>query len=302
MNLRFISATSTLVLAIATPGVFATDLKVQLSGRGMWVQHPAKSSTQQLNALKDLGVQRLHIMVTNAVLPNKDCSKVSSPRLATKLSTLVDLIKSSKAMGFVVIATAYMPPSRNDIDAFLASKKGTAQRLIDAGVDGVEYDLEGGWSRAKVCGYETHELAAKALYDGTRALKAGVPVGVTTHLGRVRDENIGRQYTDWMSVQAYVKCQGDRCVDFEDKREGPGTRVARLSTELGKYSGLVVVGLAAYNQKWPGRTVDEAMQRSLSSAKALLSTNAAIVGHSYWSATWALRDQAVSQFLASSAK
>lgn len=280
----------------------AGDLKDLLSGRGMWVQHPTKTAAPQLAALSELGVRRLHVMASHAAEPYKDCSHASSPKLTANLAKLIELVKEGKAKGFGVIATFYISPSRPHIDKFVSSDGGPLVSLIEAGVDGVEYDLEGGWSRAAVCGYRTHEEAAKALYAATRALKAGMPVGVTTHLARAKDGHIARDDADWVSLQAYAKCQADNCVEFEDKSEGPGAREGRVPAELGSYPGLVVVGLAAFNQKWPNRPVKDAMRRSLNTINSLKEADSAYVGYSYWSATWALRDADVYEFLASSKK
>lgn len=281
---------------------FGAEPKELLSGRGMWVQHPGKTAAPQLAALSELGVRRLHVMVSHAAVPYKDCAKASAPRLTAVLPKLVDLVKEAKGRGFGVIATVYISPARRHIEKFLSSEDGPLTSLVRAGIDGVEYDLEGGWSRSEPCGYATREEAAKLLYAGTRALKAGMPVGVTTHLARAKDENIARNDTDWISLQAYAKCQADNCVAFDDNREGPGAREARVPAELDAYPGLVVVGLAAFNQKWPNRRVDEAMSRSLSTFDTLKKADAKYVGYSYWSATWALRDEDTRKFLAASNK
>lgn len=279
---------------------FAADLQELLSGRGMWVQHPAKTAAPQLAALGELGVRRLHVMASHAAEPYKDCLRASSPKLTANLATLIELVKEGKAKGFGVIATFYISPSREHINRFVSPDGGPLATLVEAGVDGIEFDLEGGWSRAAVCGYPTHADAAKSLYAGARALRTGLPVGVTTHLARAKDKHIARDDADWVSLQAYAKCEVDNCVDFEDKREGPGTREGRIPAELGSYAGLVVVGLAAFNQKWPNRRVEEAMSRSLNTFKSLKEANHGYVGYSYWSTTWALRDADVSKFLATS--
>jgi hypothetical protein len=290
-----------LLLAITAVSCHASEVSELTLGRGIWIQQPRKTGNAELAKLTELGVKRVHIMVTSSAAPLSDCKKEGNSLPTATAQKLIELVKASKDKGFKVIATAYVKPTKSDIQALTAADTGSLRALVDAGADGIEFDLEGPWSRAAVCGYGTHAEAAKALFDATRGLRPGLPVGVTTHLARAADPNLSLENADWVSLQAYEKCEVGNCVAFDDKREGPGARVARIPSALGSYGGPVIVGMAAFNQKWPSHTVADAMQRSLD-AYGRLRERPTYQGYSYWSATWAINDPEVYRFLSSSAK
>jgi len=287
--------------AIAAEPSTPLDISELTQGRGVWIQQPGKTGPVELDKLVNAGVKRVHIMATSSAAPVSDCKKEGNSRATTAQTKLVDLVRASKAKGLIVIVTAYVKPTRSDIDALTAPGQGLLVPLIEAGADAVEFDLEGPWSRAGVCGFDSHQAAANALFDATKRLKPGIHVGVTTHLARAGDPKLSLQTADWVALQAYEKCEVGNCVAFDDKQEGPGARVARIPSALGSYKGPVIVGMAAFNQKWPAHTVAEAMQRSLD-AYSRLGERPEYRGYSYWSATWALKDEAVYSFLIATAK
>jgi len=199
---------------------------------------------------------------------------------------LVQLIKQAQHLGFKVIATLYVAPARDAIDSLLM-KDGLASAVVEAGVDGLEYDLEGEWSKSPVCGYSNHREAAQQLVARSRELRERLPVGVTTHLGRAGDKKIGTEYFDWLAMQAYSTCSiAKGCSSYDDRSGGPGYKQALVSRATSAFNGPVIVGLAAYHQRWPGHSIGEAMARSLKAVADAKTTDGRIVGHSYWSSSW----------------
>ncbi len=193
------------------------------------------------------------------------------------------------------ILTLYAAPHKDSIDALTDPQTGLVVKLLAAGFQAIEYDLEGGWSNSVVCGFATHDEAVQYLFARTKALQSNVPVGVTTHLGRARDPNIGLDRADWLSIQVYTKC-ATPCPAFDDRREGPGHRQARTSAAV-TFKGPVIVGLAAYHQKWPEHNEEEAMAKALEATLVLQKNHLNYVGHSYWSTSWVAKGSPQWKFL-----
>lgn len=280
----------------------AAELNALLGGRGIWVQAPESFSSGRLEELKLLGVRRLHVMVAFAPSRYKSCDNPPTQKLRAKLFALTNFVKGAKRDGFLVIITAYMPPNRAAVEAFTAASDiGPLLSFINAGADGVEYDLEGGWSTSAVCGYGSHADASRILLERSRALKSNFPAGVTTHIGRAHDVNLGLERADWVSLQVYSKCPQSGCLPFEDQREGPGHRQSRAPQALASFTGPVVMGLANFWQQWKGHTPEEAMGRALDATKIVQEKHPNFVGHTYWSTSW-LDSEGVRTFMAATAK
>lgn len=274
---------------IALSSTSAAEVKNLMSGRGIWVQAPQAFTKSDLEGLRPLGIRRIHIMLAASPVIYKSCATSKPQVLLAKPERLTNLVAMGKEAGMVVVVTAYIPPNRQAIELFtLASDAGLLQRLVAAGADAVEYDLEGGWSRSAVCGYTTHEDASKELLTRSRALKSGLPAGVTTHLGRVNDTKLGLGHADWVALQVYTKCdvKGGACVAFDDPSEGPGFRQSKAATSIRGYKGPVVMGLANYQQAWQGKTAADAMGKALDATSAVQREHPNFVGHTYWSTSW----------------
>lgn len=274
--------------------VLGQPLNEMLGGRGVWLQKPKAFQLTKIPDLEAIGVKRVHVMGIHAVAASKSCkARELKPTATTQV--LEGLGNALRAGAFAPILTLYATPDKTSIDALTDVQTGLVAKLLDSGFQAVEYDLEGGWSDSVPCGFSTHLEAASYLFTKTRALKANLPVGVTTHLGRARDPNIGLDQADWLSIQVYTKCASP-CVSFVDKREGPGFRQSRTA-QLVNFAGPVIVGLAAYNQKWPDHSEDEAMSKALDATYELQKSHPNFVGHSYWSTSWLVDGSPQQRFL-----
>ncbi len=274
-------------------GVSAADLKEVLKGRGVWWKNPANYSDVLIQRLDDIGVRRVHIMLTEEPTEATKCppkeptspSKTQQTEKPIPLATLdqIDkLVKALRAQDMYVIATVYLPPTRVAIDDLLDSGSDLVPALLAGGIDAVELDLEGRWKRNAVCGYKTHAEAFQDFKNRVKSIRPGVPVGITTHGGHIGAKEIPLGEADFVSMQAYSKCQDD-CKAFDDKRTGPGNRQRYIVGKMKGIKGPIVIGLAAYGQQWDGYTWDAAMGKALSATEAIMAKDQRVIGYSYWS-------------------
>lgn len=281
--------------------VAANDLKSLLTGTGVWVQSPRKMNPLDLSKLKTYHIDRVHLMATDP--QEKTPTSCSDDRGATptaKTSHLVDLVKAAKSDGLKVIVTFYIYPRITEIEFLTNSASGVVKQLLDAGAESVEYDLEGQWSKHPACGYATHADALKALVERTRALRSGVSIGITTHTGRFPDKKIDFGMADYLSLQAYSTCKPGDCPDWSSS-DGPGKKQEKALKALSAFEKPSIIGLAAYQQSWPGHTINEAMASALDASIIHINgDNSPTIGVSYWSSRWILsKDSAEGAFLRS---
>lgn len=283
-------------------GAQASELEALLKGRGMWLQSPNKFQNTQVKDLRQIGVRRVHIMVTHAPTSYKNCTSAQRTTTTTSTTKLVSIVAALEAAKIETIATVYLPPTKDAIDLLTDPNDGLLKTLVMSGVKAVEYDLEGGWSKSPPCGFKSHADAVDHLIAQTKTLSTELPVGITTHLGRANDPHVGLAKADWVSIQAYTSCRPDQCVSFTDPKEGPGFRQKRVPAAMAGYNKPMIIGLAAYQQAWPKRSVRDAMAAALDAANTLQTQYKNYLGHSYWSSYWALRpNSAELTFLAATA-
>lgn len=278
------------LLIMLSTGASAADIEDVLKGRGVWWKSPANYSDALIQKLEDIGVRRVHIMLTKDPAEATKCpphipaSKAERPIPLARLDQVEKLVKALRAKQMHVIATVYLPPTKVAIDDLLDSSSDLVPALVTGGIDAVELDLEGKWRRNAVCGYKTHAEAFQDLKDRVKALKPGVSVGITTHGGHIGAKEIPLSAADFVSMQAYSKCQED-CKPFDDSRTGPGNRQHYIAGIMKGIKGPILLGLAAYGQQWSGYTWDEAMGKALSATEEIMANDPRVIGYSYWSST-----------------
>ncbi|MBC8785609.1 hypothetical protein A7D21_28235 [Pseudomonas sp. AP19] len=274
-------------------GVSAADLEEVLKGRGVWWKNPVNYSDALVQRLDDIGVRRVHIMLTEEPIEATKCAPEEPASLSKKhqakkpiplasLNQVDKLVKALRAKDMYVIATVYLPPTKVAIDDLLDSRSDLVPALLAGGIDAVELDLEGTWKRNAVCGYKTHAEAFQDFKDRVKSMRPGVPVGITTHGSHIGAKEIPLGAADFVSMQAYSKCEDD-CKAFDDKRTGPGNRQRYVVGKMEDIKGPIVLGLAAYGQQWNGYTWDAAMGKALSATESIMANDQRVVGYSYWS-------------------
>lgn len=168
-------------------------------------------------------------------------------------------------------------------------------RLTEAmcalGTRTVEVDLEGDWRRRRLRGYPSMQHAGEALVETLRERCGVQTLEVTTFPAHVeaRSSAVVTPLADRLVLQVYsVRHLGSipDPIAWDDPRYGPGAyqRTALARAAATHPAVEVVAGLAAYDQRWPSRTPEEAMRAALEGAQAAGCQHAR-----YWSAKWLAR-------------
>ncbi|MGZ7459955.1 hypothetical protein ACXPVS_25380 [Pseudomonas sp. Ma2-10] len=263
-------------------GASAADLDEVLKGRGVWWRSPAVYSNPLIQKLEDIGVRRVHIMLTRKPVEVTKCSAAQKPVPLAKVDQVERLVRALRKKNMYVIATVYLPPTKNAVDDLLDSGSDLVPALIAGGIDAVELDLEGPWRRHPACGYKDHAAAFQDFKDRVKSIKPNTPVGITTHGGHIGAWEIPLDAADFVSMQVYSKCTSG-CKAFDDNRSGPGKRQRYILGKMKNIQGPIVLGLAAYGQKWDGHTWDQAMGLALSATEEIIANDPRVVRYSYWS-------------------
>lgn len=263
-------------------GASAADLNEVLKGRGIWWKHPAEVPSSLIGKLQDVGMRRVHIMLTHKPEEVPKCSLAKLPIPTATVNQLKTLTRTLQEGKMYVIATVYLPPTKSAVDQLLDPDSGPVPALIAKGIDAVELDLEGPWKRHPVCGYASHAAAFQDFKDRVKSMKPGIPVGITTHGGHIGAIEIPLAAADFVSMQTYSKCAVS-CKVFDDDRTGPGKKQKYIIGKMKNVKGPIVLGLAAYKQGWTGHTWDESMGLALNATAEIMATDPRVLGYSYWS-------------------
>lgn len=266
---------------LITSQAIAADLPSLLDGRGVWLEHSQDLDSGVISRMRQAGIKRVHVMGTTSPKLVNTCSEAKLPRLLGTADKIASTVIALKAAGFTTVLTLYLPPTKAAVDSLTA---GVIPKAVAAGVDGIEFDLEGGWSKHPACGYPDHKSVFADLRARTKGLKSELPVGITTHSGRANDPRVPKENADWLSLQLYSTCKPTQCAPFTHPTAGPGGKQHQAVPLLLGYTKPVIIGLAAYSQKWDRHTVDEAMRLALNVSLSLMKNEPSrFVGYSYWS-------------------
>lgn len=177
----------------------------------------------------------------------------------------------------------YWPwPTRSNLDGLLYGSGGTPPLVEIARSCGaqIELDVEGyNWDHDRVEGFGSLDEATRYLMDELlrQAHRAGIEIQVTTHGGRVEQYLIAKM-ADVVAIQAYSHWKGGERP--WDGPYGPGAmQRSRIELVRGLHHPGLIVGLAAWDQNYPGHTWDEAMQVALDACRAAGANHVR-----YWSA------------------
>jgi len=176
--------------------------------------------------------------------------------------------------------TSWPRPTRTFIDATL---EGIIERLEISGATVWEFDLEHNWAPKLVEDYATLKAAADSLLRGARSL--AIPLWMTTfplHAELGAGSTLAHRL-DAVAVQAYSRHkQGDANYRW-GAPYGPGDLQEMSIERVRALNRSVICGLGAWDQKFPHRTIAEAMDTALGAA-----FQAGVTHVSYWSAKWIL--------------
>lgn len=279
-----------------------------MRGRGIWVNNPAQFDSDKTDFLKEIGVRRVHFMLTDDIAIINNCSSAKAPREIVNKKQLISAIQAADKAGLKIIITLYIPPAKNVIDSMLSENSLIYSAIKDKKISGIEYDLEGKWVRSKSCEFKNHTEAVDYLISKTRSLTPETPVGVTVHYGRLNSPKISANSFDWISAQAYSKCPFTECAEkikdvsregkakaayeeevaraWENPSNQPGLMQLKVPARLGDIETLVVIGLPAYSQYWNrNHTISEAMSLAHKATLQLQSEHKNYIGENYWALT-----------------
>lgn len=246
---------------------------------GLWLDDPPSEIKKAAfwNELKRHGISTAAIMLEG--LGNDFDVKFT-------IADLQKIGKLARERDIEIVLTCWPQPTQK----YLNELEENIGRYLEAcGASGLECDLEGNWKTTEVKGFPNLDKAGDRLVeilDGVRA-KYDVRIEVTTFPGHT--ENTSRAdvagHADRLLPQGYsVRNRTSGPVDW-DGRYGPGN-MQRLTMD-----GAISVpndpklscGLAAYDQVWPGKKGEEAMQKAYEAALAYKPVEIRL-----WSSKWVI--------------
>lgn len=249
---------------------------------GCWVDELPKAvlAKDYLFRIRELGISNISIMV------NKAGSKTWEPRWTIK--QLTDLNKVAVQLGMSVTLTSWPRPTTEAIDR-IASE---LPSLMDAsGATAFEVDCEGNWKTSEKRGFKTMAEASRYMADAMRIIckPYGALTEMTTFFGHHENSDKAdlAPLVDRVFPQAYsVRTRTSGDIAWAD-RLGPG-RIQRATIVGAKAAGAkdIGLGLAAYDQKWPGKKPEEAMEEAYAAA-----VDGGVQHIRYWSSKWILGPQ-----------
>lgn len=233
---------------------------------GAWIDCPLTSiDTEYVRRMRACNI------TTAAIMTNRmNAVRSAEPwRLLAPETTIVRAANVFRAGGMDVVLTCWPRPSKSQIALLAASMTGL---MRDTRAVALEVDLEANWHPRYLDGFKSMKAAAAHLVDTLREVANGARVEVTTFPGHAeaRPGALVSAHVDALIPQAYsVRNRSHGKIAWDDEL-GPG-RIQRMSYANAIATGCphVAMGLAAYDQAWPGHTIGEAMGVAIETTRAL---------------------------------
>lgn len=234
-------------------------------------------------------LQRLHVTVAAIMVDGNVLPDPHDPqwRPSWTESQLVEAARRLGAAGIDTVLTCWPVPDR----AYIHTVCGEMGALIAAsGAAGFEVDTEGLWVKANVTppfGSLTEAGAYLAAAMRQAAPHANLQLTTYPYHAELSTESTVAKYMDKVLPRAYSTDPGaDGKPMAWDGPLGPGA-MQELAVRRARGTGVTVAcGLAAYDQRFPGHTADDAMRTAFDRALALGCTEVR-----YWSSKWILGSQ-----------
>lgn len=188
-----------------------------------------------------------------------------------------------------LVLTTWPEPSVEYMKNFRA---GIKPLLEISGASGLEYDAEGNWTKKKLKGYPSLDVAGDHLVEIFKEIASEIDCRseLTTFPGHVENTKSAdvAPHADRVLPQAYSVRNRTKGVVPWNGTYGPGGmqhHTLRRALEIpgvGTTSGpLISCGLAAYDQTWPGFSPEEAMMVAVKTAMQYQP-----VELRFWSSKW----------------
>lgn len=265
-------------------GTAATSSAAPRLKIGVWVDDPFVRIDADFAArLRACGVTEA------ALMTNRMNATRSSPpwELRSPATTIVRAARTLREAGLEVVLTCWPRPARAQIAELHADM---LELMRDTGSVALEVDAEANWTARFLEDFTTLRHAAEHLHDVLRDAAGGALVEMTTfaqHAENMRGAALA-PLVDRVFPQAYsVNERGGKRVPY-DHPFGPGN-MQRLTYADARKTGArsIGLGLAAYEQRWPGHRPEDAMRVALEAARDLGVTHVR-----YWSSKWIVGAQA----------
>jgi len=245
--------------------------------RGLWVSNRPGAVLKRgfLERVKEIGFTTVAVMV-DTMRPGWDPQWTDDE--------VLELGLRCHQLGLELVITVWPDPNRERIDRMIAD----LERWAEAGLifSALEVDVEGGWyvrdpSTGRKRRHPLYDELADYLMD--RLLEFGdapmvnVRIEITTHTGHYELTAGAKIATRArrVCVQAYTLRYGNgRTYQWSDPTRGPGRGQRRAVelfervVEVDEEPPELTMGLAAWNQGFPGHTIAEAMQEAWDAAVA----------------------------------
>lgn len=271
-------------MSAATPNQCSTTLIL-----GTWVDDAVTSITDDYAAkYRALGLTEAALMVNSMNAPR------SSPgwKLRAKQAAFATAADALRGAGVDVILTCWPRPDR----AQLVQLERDMTVLVDVcNPVAVEVDCEGNWDAKLLTGFKSMAEAAAELVAVLRRVARGRRVELDTYPYHRENssEALVAPHVDLLLPQAYSVNERSGAAVLWDSELGPGRMqalaLARARTTGAPATALTAIGLAAYEQRWPGHSPEEAMTTALTAARDLGVTRAR-----WWSSKWIVGAQSSS--------
>lgn len=237
--------------------------------------------------MRDHGVMNAALMV-DTTKPGLDC--VYKPR---DLEVIAEL---SRDADIGLIATTWPEP---DMDRIERAFDVLTNDILPLGFTALEGDAEGQWKEQYCRGFASLDGAAAYLVGRWRELQAkhDVSLQMTTHTGH--RERTKRAFLARLVDRVYYQLYSTES-DWEGRKvawagpRGPGRlqeefleEVLEDIPEFANGSVQLAAGIAAYDQKWPGHEVEEALELAVEPlCLSLGDTGVRIPAIRNWSTKW----------------
>lgn len=174
------------------------------------------------------------------------------------------LVREMVPHKIAVSVTTWPQPQEPIIDEIVK----WAPKLHAVGVWALEFDCEGGnWSSGHLRDYISLSAAGYDLVKRCRRAAPEMKIAANFHTGNRRASV--SDLVDFVAVQAYSRYKESDPARYWDARYGPGhcqKRAIELASNC-KESAFTIVGLSAYQQKFPDHSIEEAMTKAYQTAR-----------------------------------
>jgi hypothetical protein len=239
-----------------------------MTTRGLWIDSPPAEVRKQdfWTRMRDTGFTTGAVMI-ESVTAGFD------PKYT--LLELEQLGKCARKVDMELVLTIWVEPNPAYVKDLLVKMPAIQ---IASGCAAIEGDVESNFTRKRLRGYPSLDAASEAAVDAIRAHRQDVRIEGTTFTEHAENSKnsefiarCDRSMNQGYSVRNRRDSQGN---DFKVPWEGtmgPGLmqrRTFERARQIPQTNGKPKLGcgLAAYDQSWPGHTIDEAMRLALNTA------------------------------------